>query len=58
MYTDPVCGMEIDRSDAVAESDYDGETYYFCSKECKRKFDAEPDRYAEGGPEVTGGMAG
>jgi RND family efflux transporter MFP subunit len=46
--TDPVCGMEVDEKAAVAaglKSDYRGRTYYFCSDDCKKKFDKEPGKY-------------
>lgn len=43
--TDPVCGMRIEPSNAAAESNYQGQTYYFCSQECKSKFDKEPQKY-------------
>lgn len=44
---DPVCGMTIDERDAVATSDYQGKRYYFCSKDCKVEFDANPEDYAD-----------
>ena len=43
---DPVCGMTIDSQTAVARTQYEGRTFYFCSEECKRQFDANPTRYA------------
>ncbi len=46
--TDPVCGMELDENKAKAEgktATYNGRTYYFCSDECKRKFDKNPGKY-------------
>jgi len=43
---DPVCGMQVDPAKAAGKSDYDGKTYYFCSKMCKTKFDANPSQYA------------
>ena len=43
---DPVCGMTIDSQTAVARTQYEGTTFYFCSEECKRQFDANPTRYA------------
>jgi P-type Cu+ transporter len=43
---DPVCGMNVDPETAAGHSEYQGETYHFCSKSCKAKFDAEPGRYA------------
>ena len=44
--TDPICGMNIDPAKAVGSSRYNGQTYYFCSRGCETKFDAEPARYA------------
>lgn len=44
---DPVCGMDVDREKAAGKSDHGGETYFFCSKSCKAKFDAEPERYVK-----------
>ncbi|MFC6723024.1 permease [Halobium palmae] len=38
---DPVCGMEIDPDEANYSTEYDGETYYFCSESCKDSFDPE-----------------
>ncbi len=42
---DPVCGMEITYENAQARSEYNGQTYYFCSLGCKEDFDREPERY-------------
>ncbi len=50
LVTDPVCGMEIEPSQAVAQSQYQGWVYYFCSRECKARFDADPERYVAKGP--------
>jgi YHS domain-containing protein len=47
MVKDPVCGMYIEEEEAEGESQFEGQTYYFCSAECKEEFDAEPDRYIE-----------
>ena len=44
--TDPVCGMQIEESDAAGTSEHHGRTYYFCSTSCKDKFDESPDNYA------------
>ena len=47
---DPVCGMEVDAKEAAAaklKSDYKGKTYYFCSDDCKKKFDKEPGRWVK-----------
>jgi Cu+-exporting ATPase len=47
MGLDPVCKMEVNPASAEAQSDYEGQTFYFCSLECKRRFDAEPARYLD-----------
>lgn len=47
MVTDPVCGMKIESSQAPAQSQYEGQTYSFCSVECKQKFDAKPEDYVK-----------
>jgi len=46
---DLVCGMDVDPKEAAAaglKSDYKGKTYYFCAKDCKTQFDAEPSKFA------------
>ena len=43
--TDPVCGMQIESSDAPAQSGYGGQIHYFCSVECRQKFDKNPKEY-------------
>lgn len=48
MAKDPVCGMMVDEEKAVATSEYKGETYYFCSHDCKVAFDKDPERYLSG----------
>ena len=42
---DPVCGMDIDPATAAGKSEYNGQTYYFCSAGCKKSFDKEPEKY-------------
>ncbi len=46
MAKDPVCGMEINPEQAAGTSEYQGQTYYFCSPGCKRTFDENPQQYA------------
>jgi putative ABC transport system ATP-binding protein len=38
--TDPVCGMAVERENAVLMR-RDGETFYFCSRGCRDEFLAE-----------------
>ena len=45
-FTDPVCGMAVDPAHAVGSSLFEGTTHHFCAMVCKRKFDADPSRYA------------
>jgi P-type Cu+ transporter len=47
MGLDPVCGMEVNPASAEAQSEWGGQTFYFCSEECKLKFDASPERYVD-----------
>jgi Cu+-exporting ATPase len=42
---DPVCGMEVTYATAQARSEYDGQTFYFCSLDCKEQFDKDPEKY-------------
>ena len=45
MAIDPVCGMQVDPAKAAGTSEYQGQTYVFCSAGCKRKFDSNPKQY-------------
>ncbi|HZJ48101.1 MAG TPA: YHS domain-containing protein [Acidimicrobiia bacterium] len=42
---DPVCGMVLEDSDAHTSIEYQGQTYYFCSKDCAETFEEDPDDY-------------
>ena len=42
---DPVCHMDVTRRPPPARSSITASTYYFCSKHCVRKFQADPDRF-------------
>ena len=47
---DPVCGLPVSIKKAEQtrmKSVYRGKTYYFCSAECKDRFDQDPDKYAD-----------
>jgi len=45
MARDPVCGMEVDPKRAAATSEYQGQSFVFCSAACKSKFDSKPNQY-------------
>jgi YHS domain-containing protein len=42
---DPVCGKDVAYQTAQARSEYNGQTYYFDSLECKEEFDRNPEKY-------------
>jgi YHS domain-containing protein len=46
MVRDPVCGMEVDPQNAP-KTEFQGQTYYFCSLACKQEFDENPKEYVE-----------
>ncbi len=43
---DPVCGMKIDKKESKFSFDFQEGTYYFCSNDCQKKFEAEPEKYS------------
>ena len=50
MAVDPVCGIHVDEKAAKPEqeytSQYSGQTFFFCSDDCKAIFDAAPQQFA------------
>ncbi|MBU4529314.1 MAG: YHS domain-containing protein [Hoeflea sp.] len=42
--TDPVCGISVQTRNAKSAV-HDGHVYYFCSRECRERFEAAPDSY-------------
>ena len=44
---DPVCGMQIDPTDAAATTAYQGQVFYFCRTECQQQFDQNPQQYVK-----------
>jgi Cu+-exporting ATPase len=47
---DPVCGMSVSPEKAAGTAEYQGTTYYFCSKSCVAKFTADPEKYLKPQP--------
>ncbi len=45
MAIDPVCGMQVDPAQAAGQSEFAGQTYFFCATTCKTRFDTDPQRY-------------
>ena len=50
---DPVCGVQVDEELAIAQSEYLGSHYYFCSLGCKHKFDQRPEAYLHRSGQVS-----
>ena len=42
---DPVCGMPVRTAEAKTSA-YQGQVYYFCSQNCREKFEAAPTSFA------------
>jgi YHS domain-containing protein len=47
MTTDPVCGMKVDDNRGEFQTQFAGKKYFFCSDECRKEFEAEPDAYVK-----------
>jgi Cu+-exporting ATPase len=45
LVNDPVCNMDVDPATAAGSSEYKAQTYYFCSKGCVKRFNADPEKY-------------
>ena len=46
--TDPVCGMDVLKSNPLGgASRHGGVTYVFCGYHCKTEFDKDPKRYVK-----------
>ena len=45
MASDPVCGMRVAPPTAAASQAFEGDTYYFCSTDCRNRFAERPDDY-------------
>jgi Cu+-exporting ATPase len=52
MAIDPVCGMEVNETATQDRSTFNGQTYYFCSTDCREEFDAAPEDYIGGDEEI------
>ena len=46
MTKDPVCGMNVDENKSQYQSQYGGKKFSFCSEQCKKEFDKQPEQYA------------
>jgi putative ABC transport system ATP-binding protein len=56
MAVDPVCGMAVEGRKAVS-TEWDGGTYYFCSRGCQMEFLASPEEFMESSAVASKGLA-
>lgn len=42
---DPVCGLEVAENDCAGNVGYKGQLFYFCSENCKKTFEEDPEKY-------------
>jgi RND family efflux transporter MFP subunit len=50
---DPVCGMNIKAIEIAFQETYKGKVFSFCSESCRKKFLADPEKYAAGKANVA-----
>jgi Cu+-exporting ATPase len=50
---DPVCNMNVEPATARGSAEYQGQTYYFCSAGCVKRFNADPAKYLDPGMAVA-----
>ena len=48
---DPVCGMQVERTTAPIRLRHQGEEFFFCSEDCRDRFQRHPDRFGALGSE-------
>jgi Cu+-exporting ATPase len=47
MPRDPVCGAILDDKTSKFKITYEGETYHFCSLNCKKRFKRNPMKFVK-----------
>lgn len=47
MVIDPVCGMQINEGSAADTVVHNNQHFYFCSEQCKTKFQKDPSKYSK-----------
>ncbi|HEY6041884.1 MAG TPA: YHS domain-containing protein [Anaerolineae bacterium] len=50
-HIDPICGMTVEEGPTAITMEYKGETYYFCSRGCRRSFEKDPEAALRKGPQ-------
>lgn len=46
--TDVICGMQVEKANAPATADHEGQVFYFCSDRCRDRFTTDPAAFAAG----------
>jgi len=52
-HIDPVCGMQVQPDSAAGTMEHGGQTYFFCSGHCLKKFRANPESFLDREPAST-----
>jgi len=47
MTRDPVCGTRVEEQESEFQTQFAGKKYFFCSEECRKEFENQPDEYIE-----------
>lgn len=58
MPQDPVCGMRVEKETAAGMSTFQGKDYFFCSLQCKKEFDNDPEKYLKAEPSTDTSIHG
>ena len=47
MTRDPFCGTRVEEKESEFQTQFAGKKYFFCSEECRKEFENQPDEYIE-----------
>jgi YHS domain-containing protein len=42
---DPVCGMDVEAARGKYKTEHTGKTFWFCSENCRKEFESNPNKY-------------
>ena len=45
IHIDPVCGMKVGDGSSLLQARFERRDYHFCTRECKEKFEENPQAY-------------
>lgn len=57
-HIDPVCSMGVDPGRTRLVAIYQGHSYWFCSEDCRKAFEMNPQKYLESRPPKRKGWFG